>query len=386
MEIRSAYVHVPFCRHRCGYCNFALIAGRTDLIPRYLEALGRELETTLPAVQQVDTLYVGGGTPSQLGPTNFRRFWKLLRRWLVPASAQAEITVELNPADVSKALLQVLVDAGVNRLSLGGQSFSDRKLKALERDHSGVQLQSAIELCQSYIRNVSLDLIFGVAEETDQEWAHDLEQALASQVTHLSAYSLTIEKGTSFYSRQLAGAVVDADEDGQLRFYRATIEGLSCSGWDHYEVSSFARAREFRSQHNESYWFGKPWWAFGPGAASFLPVPESDEYLRQTNHRSPTTYMKRLLAGQSPVAECDRLSREDYVRERLVFGLRRLEGIDLDELSALWGAPAGSLFEPYLDQYVQHGWMERVPPDRLRLTQAGLFVSDGLWPDLLGDG
>ncbi len=376
---RSAYIHVPFCRHRCGYCNFTLIAGRDDLMAAYLEALANELEQQLVTPREVETIFLGGGTPTHLPPACLDALLSHLTGWLQP-TPDAEFTTEANPQDCTPEKLEILRRHGVNRLSLGGQSFSNRKLATLERDHTGAQLQQALERAADFFPRTSLDLIFAAPDESLAEWTADLRQALDSPIQHLSTYGLTIERGSAFYGRSLRQDLVELDSDLQLDMYQLARSKLHDAGWEHYEVSNFSLPGE-SCRHNLAYWEGRPWWGFGPGAASFLPS-ESGLMVRAVNHHSTTNYIRRIQRQQSPIAESETLTREQRVRERLVFGLRRLAGVDFAELDQLFGEPARPLFEPILDEYVRQGWLEW-QADRLRLTPSGLVISDGLWPDLL---
>lgn len=356
------------------------MAGRDDLIPAYLDALEGEMAAAVGPRTAVDTIFLGGGTPSHLSPQQLDRLLAIIDKHFELAE-DGEFSCEANPLDCSPHRLQCLKAAGVNRISLGGQSFDDAKLKALERDHTEQQLAEALEMCASYVDNLSLDLIFAAPGESLEVWQSDVQRALASPIQHLSTYGLTIERGSAFYGRVLHDSLSELDSELQLSMYEHTLASLRAAGWDHYEVSNFARPG-MRCRHNEAYWLGKLWWAFGPGAASFSISADGQSYVRAVNHRSTTTYIQRQLRGASIVAESELLTLEDYVRERLVFGLRRLDGVELDELEQIWGAPVQPLFEPYLGRYLQQGWLT-LENGRLRLTPQGLVISDSLWPDLL---
>ncbi len=377
---RSAYIHVPFCSHRCGYCNFTLISGRDDLIPAFLEALERELSTTLGQRQMVDTIFLGGGTPSHLSERQLERLLQSVARWLELAPG-GEFSCEANPLDCTLGRLNLLREHGVNRISLGGQSFDDRKLRSLERDHTGIQLSTAVEACAKIIARVSLDLIFASPDETLTMWRTDVERAVATPIGHLSTYGLTIERGSAFYGRALRNELSELPSDLQLEMYEHAIDALSTRGWEHYEVSNFAKPHQ-RCRHNEAYWLGQAWWAFGPGAASFEHSQDGLSFRRAVNHRSTTAYLHKSQSGQSLVAESETLSREDYLRERLVFGLRRLQGVAVRELEQFWGGPVRAVFEPYLSDYLHRGLLHEAD-DVIRLTRQGLVISDSLWPDLL---
>ncbi len=378
MAARSAYIHIPFCRHRCGYCNFTLVADRDDLVDSFLCAIELEIQRTLPASRlELDTLFLGGGTPSHLSANQLRRLLDILASYFSLAS-DCEFSCEVNPLDCTPEKLEPLWLAGVNRLSVGGQSFQQRKLHRLQRDHSGAQLRDALRSVTRSFSNVSLDLIFAAPGEALAEWRADLNAAKELDLQHVSTYGLTIERGSAFYGQRQRGRIREVDEDLQLQMYELAIDHLVRSGMGHYEVSSFAKPG-FECRHNHAYWSGAPWWAFGPGAASFV------DSVRTVNHRSTTNYIRRILAGQSPVAEKEVLTPEQVVRERFVFSLRRLAGVNLDDLSAFWGSDCERLFEPSLTEFVSRGWLQR-EDSIVRLTRAGLVISDCLWPSFLKEG
>lgn len=370
---RAAYIHVPFCRHRCGYCNFTLIAGRDDLIGRYLHALAKEL-MLLGSPQPVDTLFFGGGTPTHLPPEQLAQLFALVHEWF-PLSAGGEFSVEANPLDLTPERCEVLARAGVNRISLGVQSFSARKLKILERDHGPDDIAAAFARAQQVARSVSLDLIFGVPEETLAEWEADLQQALSLGPQHISTYGLTIEKGTSFFPRVSRGELHVVEEDAAATMYERTIDVLTAAGLEHYEVSNFALPGH-RCRHNETYWLGRGYFATGPGAARYV------RGVRETNHRSTTAWLQRLERNESPVAEREVLAPEARARERLVFGLRRLEGINVREFARELGFSVDRLGGEALKHFLDQGLLERTG-DTLRLTRRGLLISDSLWPYFL---
>jgi oxygen-independent coproporphyrinogen-3 oxidase len=367
---RSAYVHVPFCRHRCGYCNFTLVAGRDDLNDDYLRAIEIEL-TALGEPREVDTLFFGGGTPTHLPPDKLLRLIDFARRQF-PLARGYEFSVEANPADLDDAMLATLAAGGVNRISLGGQSFSPDKLKLLERDHSPQQLQTAVLAASEKIASVSLDLIFGVPSESLEIWQADLAGALELAPDHVSTYGLTFERGTAFWSRLLEGELGRLDEELERSMYAGAIDALTAAGFEHYEVSNFARAGH-RCRHNEAYWSGASYFAVGPGAARYV------DGRREMNHRSTTTYLKRVLAGQSPVAESETLAADDRARERLVFGLRRLAGVERAAFADQTGYEIDALVGEPLARMVAHGLLDD-DGQCVRLTREGLFVSDAIWP------
>jgi oxygen-independent coproporphyrinogen-3 oxidase len=290
------YVHVPFCRHRCGYCDFTLVAGRDDLIDRYFAALAIELERVREPLE-LDTVYLGGGTPSHLGPAGLRRLFDLLATKLRLA-AGAEVTVEANPLDVTAEFVDACRDLGVTRVSLGGQSLDAATLKSLDRDHGPADVRAAVGRLLDAGLVVNLDLMTAAPGQTLAGVESDLAAAAAVGVQHVSVYCLTWEQGTAFESARRCGDLVPAEESLERAMFERAIDGLEAAGFEHYEVSNFARPG-FRCRHNEAYWDCRPWEAFGPGAARF------DGHTRTTNHRSTVTWINKVLAGKDATGDVD---------------------------------------------------------------------------------
>jgi oxygen-independent coproporphyrinogen III oxidase len=370
---RSAYIHVPFCKHRCGYCDFAVIAGRDDLIDAYLDALAVELGW-LGGPCEVDTLYFGGGTPSHLDEPHLDKLCDvaLAAHSLAPGG---EWTVEANPESLTAGRLRVLAERGATRVSLGVQSLNDEKLKALDRDHSRETAIEAVRLVQAAGLQVSFDLIFAAPGETLTDWRADMRDALALEPGHISTYGLTFERGTAFTTARDRGQLGELDEDLQRELYAEAIDVLTGAGYEHYEVSNFARPAR-RSRHNDVYWAGDEYYAAGPGAARYVGG------VRETNVRSTLAYLKCLQTGESPVAERERLDPERRARERLVLGLRRLRGVEKGPFASTSGYAVDALAGNAIAKFAAMGLLED-SPERVRLTREGLFVSDALWPELL---
>lgn len=370
---RSAYIHIPFCAHHCGYCNFAVVAHREDLIDPYLQALEKELQG-LEIAREVDTLYLGGGTPTQLPPEKLTRLFTLLQTWL-PLAAGGEFTVEANPEDFSHATASVLQASGVNRVSLGVQSFQDQKLRSLDRRHTSSHVRQAIDHVRMIDADLAIDLMFAAPEEPFAVWHHDLTQLLQIRPEHCSTYGLTWEKGTRFWSEKHKGKLHELQEGMQREMYLASIELLSTAGYQHYEVSNFALPGK-RSRHNQVYWQGLPFYGFGPGAARYL------NGTRSTNHRSTTTYIQRLLDSTSALDDSETLDAESHARERLVFALRMLEGINISDFLTETGFSVVDLAGQAMDMLLGQKLLE-LDDGQLRLTRKGLLVSDAIWPYFL---
>lgn len=387
---RSAYIHVPFCRHRCGYCNFSVVAGRDELVSRFLQAIELEL-ARLGEPREVETLYLGGGTPTHLRLPQLRALVASVLRWHPLARADAvgnagshsagrefsrpEWTVEANPADLNPAMIETLSELGVTRLSIGAQSFRREKLRLLERDHESADIEQAVRWAHEAGLDVALDLIFAAPGETLAEWIADLEAAIALEPEHFSTYGLTFERGTSFWSRKERGDLKAVEEEVEREMYALTIDRLTAAGYEHYEISNFSRPGH-RSRHNQVYWSGGGYYAAGPGAARYVAGT------REINHRSTTTYLARVGAGQSPVAESETLSPEARARELLVFSLRKIEGVHRQTFTAQTSYDLDALAGDSLRRFVAQGLLEDTG-DSIRLTREGLFVSDALWPNLV---
>ncbi|MCA9100955.1 MAG: radical SAM family heme chaperone HemW [Planctomycetales bacterium] len=364
---------MPFCAHHCGYCNFTVVAGRIDLADALLSAIERELRD-LEHSRPVDTLYIGGGTPTQLSTGQLDRLLTTVRHWY-ELSAGGELTVEANPADVDDAHVEVLARHGVTRVSLGAQSFQRRKLGVLERDHTAETIYEAIRRVRGIGAAVSLDLIFAVPNESLWEWEDDLQQAISAGPEHVSTYALTYERGMAFWGRLVRGDLAEIDEETQAGMYETAIDRLGAAGLSQYEISNFARSG-CHSRHNETYWMGDAYFAVGPGAARYV------DGVRSVNHRSTTTYIRRVLQGQSPVAESECLAADERARELLVLGLRRRAGVSLDDFFARTGMRVDALCGESIAELVRHGFVDRSEAT-IRLTRRGLLVADSVWSQLL---
>lgn len=370
---RSVYLHVPFCRHRCGYCDFTLVAGRDDLIDQYLEALERELRR-LTQPLQIDTLYLGGGTPSHLGGERLERLFAMLRQTLHPVE-HAEITLEANPLDVNEPFVAAARRCGVTRVSLGSQSLDVATLRVLDRDHMPDDVRRASGMLAEAGMSRSLDLMTAAPSQTVTDVERDLEAIVSLEPEHVSVYCLTWEQGTAFETQRRKGLLEPVTDLAERAMFEAAIDRLGDAGFEHYEVSNFARPGH-RCRHNEAYWDLRPWEAFGPGAARF------DGRTRFTNHRSTTTWIKRVLGGHDPTGDRDAMSAEEAARERLVVGLRRRAGIRVADFETVSGFTPRQLAAKSIDRWIADG-LAVEEEGRLWLTRDGLLVSDSLWADVL---
>ena len=370
------YLHIPFCKQACTYCNFHFTTS-LHYKDKLVNALMREAEAEKDYLlnEPVQTIYFGGGTPSLLTTTDCEKIMNAIYRNFT-ISTNVECTIEANPDDINSEKLKGWKGAGVNRLSIGVQSFQEKELQWMNRAHNAEQSIQCIELSrQNGFENFSIDLIYGSPLLTDDQWKENVSKALSFQIPHLSCYALTVEEKTPLYKNIMTNSVRDVNTDQQANQFLLLMQWMRENGYEHYEVSNFARPGH-RCRHNEAYWTGLPYFAAGPGAARYIAGR------REMNHRSTTTYIQRVLSGQSPVAESEELAPEDHARERLVFALRRLEGISPAEFEQETGYSVGQLIAAPLARFIAQGLFDHTP-DNLRLTRRGLLVSDALWPAFL---
>ena len=369
---RAVYLHVPFCHRRCGYCDFTLVANRADLIESYLRGVELELEQWRKSRNEnfpleVDSIFFGGGTPSYLPADEFTRLCQLLRRCFVPGP-QCEWSLEANPEDLEETRISAWVQAGVNRVSLGVQSFHPQHLQTLERVHSAADVAAVVDKLRPHIDNISFDLIFGVPGQSLQDWQETVNQAIALKPRHLSAYGLTFEKGTAFWKRRRTGILQPVGDELERAMYAWTMDELPRRGYSQYEISNYAQSG-FACAHNETYWRGAGYFAFGPGAASF------ENGVRRLNHRSVASWLKRVHAGQSPIVEEEQLDPRASAGEAVMLSLRRNVGVNLPEFQDDYGFHPRELAGEEYSRMLDCGWIEETS-DCLRLTREGRFVAD----------
>lgn len=365
------YIHVPFCKTRCAYCSFYSTTSQ-ELMDGYLHAILREMD--MQESQPLASVYLGGGTPSQLGE---ERLSALLGRvgerfTLLP---DAEVTVEVNPDDVTPSLAQSLRACGVNRVSMGVQSFVDAELRAINRRHTAQQAREAISvLREAGITNLSIDLIYGLPGQTLESFAESVEQAVTLPVTHISSYALSIEEGTVLHKKLEAGEISEADEETSLQMYTLLRQRLHAAGYHHYEISNFARPG-FEARHNASYWAGAPYLGLGPGAHGY-----DGRRLRRHNLDNLHAYIAAAQDATAafPPCELEHLSDDDLHNELVFTRLRTDAGLLLTDLSEEQRNYILRMAAPHLraGRLAEH-------EGRLRLTAAGLFVSDDIISDLM---
>jgi oxygen-independent coproporphyrinogen-3 oxidase len=338
----------------------------------YLDALEAEL-SRLGGPRPVETLFVGGGTPSYLPPPELSRLLSMLAAWL-PLSPGGEYSIEANPDSLTAEKVGLLADAGVNRVSLGAQSFDPASLAVLERMHAPDEVHAAVARTRGWIAQVSLDLIFGVPGQTVDRWRDDLAKALELSPDHVSTYGLTYEKGTRLWKQRRAGRLVPLAEEQELALYEMAIDALEAAAFEHYEVSNFARPGR-RSRHNQVYWANHAYHGFGLGAARYV------DGRREVNTRDLSTYIRRLLAGEPATQQSEKLSPWERARETMAVQLRRAEGIVRAAFAEQTGHTLDEVAGAKLGPMVEQGLLD--DGASVRLSRRGKYVADGVIERLL---
>lgn len=374
-EYLGLYLHIPFCRSKCDYCDFYSLAGKEDRMDDYQKALLRHIEESGEAAHSyvLNSIYIGGGTPSWYGE---KRLVELLRgvKRRFTLSKDVEITLEANPDSVDEKMLRRLRRAGVNRISMGMQSGSDEELCAIHRPHSYQQVVDAVAAVrQAKIHNLNLDLIFGLPGQTQESWQETVEKALALAPEHLSCYGLMVEEGTPLAQRVARGETLP-DEDQQATLYLWTVERLAKAGYEQYEISNFAKAGR-QSRHNMKYWMGHPYMGLGPSAHSDFGGR------RYSFVDDLEAYIQGVLQGGEVVEESEEITRRERGSEYLMLRLRTVHGIDEWEYRREYMMN----FEPIaakLAEFEQAGWARR-QGRRWQFTPEGFLLSNQLIGQLL---
>jgi oxygen-independent coproporphyrinogen-3 oxidase len=373
VSVRGLYIHIPFCFHKCHYCDFYSIVDTRDRQQSFVERLISELAAfDSMRDEQVETIFIGGGTPTLLQPSLLSRLLGEVatRRIALPG---AEFTVEANPETVTDEVAEVLAAGGVNRVSVGAQSFDARHLKTLERWHDPSNVERSLtRLRRSGIHNINLDLICAIPGQTLEDAAADLERAIALDPTHLSVYTLIYEPNTPLHVRLMQNAVVPVDEETEAAMFEATIDRLAAAGYEHYEVSNWSKPGA-ACRHNLLYWTNADWWALGPSAAG---------HVRGTRWKNSPRLGEYIDSdGFALITDVESLNGDRRAGETLMLRLRLIEGIPLGELDVLLVSSSVTRREA-IGRQIALGHLEQAS-GQLRLTRAGLLVADDVFMDLL---
>lgn len=369
------YLHIPFCKKRCVYCDF-FSDTRMHWMQNYLEALCRELQMRYKELggEPVHTVYIGGGTPSQLTGRELDFVFNALSGFF-PLSDCREITLEVNPDDLSAEYVSMLKRLPVNRISMGIQSFDDADLSLLNRRHTAAQAETAFRRCRAVgFENISIDLIYGLPGQTIADWKRNLQRAVDLRPNHISAYNLIYEEGTELYRWKESGKVSECRDELALEMFEWLIDSLTEAGYEHYEISNFALPGMY-SKHNTSYWQDVPYLGVGASAHSY------DRVRRSWNVRDIPTYIKCIADGVKP-CEVETLSENDRYNDRVLTALRTMWGLDLKRMESDFGSALKDYCLACAQPYIQSGKL-LCDGDRLTLSRTGLFVSDAIISDLM---
>lgn len=369
------YLHIPFCKRRCIYCDFYSTT-QSEKKTAYVAALCRELDQRKDYLQgeRIETIYLGGGTPSQLEDKDFEQIFQTLHR-LYNISPKAEITIEANPDDLTDEYVNMLRTFPFNRLSMGIQTFQENILRLLHRRHTAQQAVEAFERCRKAgFTNISIDLMYGLPGETLQTWEADLRQAVSMKPEHISAYHLIYEEGTVLWKLREQHRVEEADEDLSVSLFTQLIHKLKDYGYQHYEISNFCLPGMY-SRHNSSYWTGKKYLGCGPSAHSYNGIS------RQWNVSSLDRYIEQVNNGETyfEVEELDLYTRyNDFV----ITTIRTMWGMQLDVLKEQFGTKLYNYCLRMAQPHLSQGTLE-LSNGVLKLTEKGVFISDGIMSDML---
>ncbi|EUJ51596.1 radical SAM family heme chaperone HemW [Paenilisteria rocourtiae] len=373
----AIYIHIPFCEHICYYCDFNKVFLEGQPVDKYVDLLIKEMEmvTEKQVMKPVETIFVGGGTPTTLTEAQLTRLCSAVQR-LFPIAKEAEFSFEANPGDLSVSKLQVMKDHGVNRLSMGVQSFNNELLKKIGRIHTVDDVyQSVNNAKQVGFENVSIDLIFSLPGQTEADFEDTLTKALNLDLPHYSAYSLIIEPKTIFYNLMQKGKLLLPGEDAEANMYEMLMSTMEKHGRRQYEISNFAKPG-FESRHNIVYWSNEHYFGFGAGAHGY--VGET----RYANYGPLKKYMQPLEKNELPIFQQKELTLKEKMEEEMFLGLRKVVGVDKAQFQAKFGQPLDTTFARAIEKTTEKGWLESTQGS-IRLTRRGRFLGNNVFQEFL---
>lgn len=375
--IKSAYLHIPFCEHICHYCDFNKVFLKGQPVDDYLHAMEQEIKMTVNQYpsDNLETIFVGGGTPTSLNEQQLFRFCESINRNL-PKSQPMEFTFEANPGDLTKGKLQILKDAGVNRISLGVQTFNEELLKKIGRVHKAKDVYETIDNAKMIgFENISIDLIFSLPSQTILDFKESLTEAFSLDITHYSAYSLIIEPKTVFYNLLKKGKLPTPGEDVEAVMYETLMEEMDKHGFNQYEISNFSKPG-FESKHNLTYWNNESYYGFGAGAHSYL------EGKRRSNTGPLKRYMDQVSSGILPVVEEHQTTKEEQMEEEMFLGLRKTMGVSVTHFIDKFNVNPLVLFHKEIGELTDKQWLE-VGKDHIFLTKKGRLLGNEVFQAFL---
>lgn len=366
--MRGLYIHIPFCKQKCQYCDFVSFADKCNKTGEYLDTLIREMD--MYKGEAVDTVFIGGGTPSVLSWSEITRLLDAIKERFV-LSPDVEFTMEINPGTVDREKMCTMLHGGVNRVSVGVQSFNNNELKAIGRIHTGeTAIETVKALYETGFRNISIDLMMSIPYQTEESFKENLKIATALPINHISVYSLIIEENTPIYNKYKSGEYKGPDEDTDRALYKYTKEYLRENDFTRYEISNYAKAG-FESRHNLKYWNCHEYIGIGLNAHSYI------NGVRYYN----TSDFDKYLSGNFREGE-DVLTKKDKMGEFMMLGLRKCEGVSIGEFNNLFGKDIKTIYGDIIEKFINLGALERTG-ERLRLTDYGMDISNTVMCEFL---
>lgn len=376
---RGVYIHIPFCHQICNYCDFNKFYFKNQPVDEYIEALGKEMALVTKKYPEhfcnIETIFLGGGTPTALSAEQLDKLLTYIHAY-IPMSSVKEFTSEANPDELSAAKLQVLFDGGVNRLSMGVQSFDQGLLQKIGRTHSNEHVYETIALAKQLgFHNISIDLMYGLPGQTMAQWRDSLEKAFALDLPHFSAYSLIVEPKTIFYNQYAKGKLHLPTEDLEADMYDVLMQEMALHGLQQYEISNFAKPG-FHSEHNKIYWDNDEYAGFGAGAHGYLAG------IRYSNHGPLKKYMDAVFAGELPIVHEHEVTLAEKREEQMFLGLRKTDGVMHSIYEEKFNEPMNAQYEQVIKKLVSEGLLEH-DERAIRLTRKGRFVGNEVFQQFL---
>ncbi len=374
--VKSLYIHIPFCTQICHYCDFNKFFIQNQPVDEYIQTLLTEMDLyNLSQNEPLSTVFIGGGTPSALEPLQLEQLLFSMKEKVTLAPGY-EYTVEANPGDLSKEKLRIMKEAGVNRLSLGVQSFNEELLKKIGRAHNVKDVYETIDMAREEgFDNISIDLIYSLPGQTLSDLEDTIDRALQLNLPHFSAYSLIIEPKTVFYIMLNKGKLSLPGEDAEATMYEYVMERLVEAGYDQYEISNFAK-KGFESRHNLVYWNNEEYYGLGAGAHGYLDA------VRYHNHGPLKKYMNAIQDGRKPIVEQATVTRKEQMEEEMFLGLRKMEGVSLEHFQKRFSVNINDVFGETIKRMVSEGLLELVN-GRVRLTHPGKLMGNEVFQAFL---
>jgi len=374
--MKAAYIHIPFCEHICYYCDFNKVFLKGQPVDEYIEALLKEMRLQLERtpVNQLETIFVGGGTPTVLNETQLDRLCNGIRS-ILPFQ-NGEFTFEANPGDLSEEKLRILHEYGVNRLSFGVQSFNNELLKKIGRTHTSDDVFETLTKAEKAgFENISIDLMYALPGQTEDDFRNSLRTALELNLPHYSSYSLIVEPKTVFYNLMRKGKLHLPSEDAEAKMYDILITEMERHGLHQYEISNFAKPG-FESKHNLVYWDNEEYFGFGAGAHSYV------ERVRRSNCGPVKKYLSRLENDELPIFDQHKLTKQEMMEEEMFLGLRKNEGVSLVHFKEKYNENVLDVFGNAISEMVERKLLE-VTDNRIKLTKEGRFIGNEVFQAFL---